>query len=67
MFEPAIIVHGGAGTHPSEWKKREPYLAGVKDATLQGHAKLARGGSALDAVEAAVIALENNPLFNTGD
>ncbi|RUS81926.1 hypothetical protein EGW08_010312 [Elysia chlorotica] len=65
MFEPAIIVHGGCGVYPRE-ESLEPFLAGVKDAALQGHALLSRAGSAVDAVEAAVSVLEDNPLFNSG-
>ncbi|KAJ1854278.1 hypothetical protein LPJ73_002507 [Coemansia sp. RSA 2703] len=40
--------------------------SGLYKATEQGYAVLKKGGSALDAVEAAVRALEDNPLFNAG-
>jgi L-asparaginase / beta-aspartyl-peptidase len=60
----AIIVHGGAGNLPSE--RIEGAQAGCKEATLVGWRILQVGGSALDAVEAAVRALEDNPMFNAG-
>jgi beta-aspartyl-peptidase (threonine type) len=66
----AIIVHGGAGegspggVTPGE--AEDPRLAGVRRACAAGAGILVRGGSALDAVEAAVILLEDDPLFNAG-
>ena len=42
------------------------YEAGLAAALAAGGAVLAGGGSALDAVEAAVVALEDDPLFNAG-
>lgn len=42
------------------------YHAGLRQALAAGHAILADGGSALDAVTAAVVALEEEPLFNAG-
>ena len=41
-------------------------LAGCQDAALAGWKILEQGGTALDAAEAAVVALEDNPLFNAG-
>ena len=61
---PAIIVHGGAG--PIKDDSLAARLAGCKDAALAGWQILTQGGNALDAVEAAVIVLEDNPLFNAG-
>jgi beta-aspartyl-peptidase (threonine type) len=60
----AIIVHGGAGDIAAE--RREVAQAGCKEAALAGYAILQAGGSALDAVEAAVRALEDNPEYNAG-
>lgn len=60
----AIIVHGGAGDIPQE--RRASAGAGCKEAALIGWQVLRDGGSALDAVEAAVCALEDNPEFNAG-
>jgi len=39
---------------------------GTSEAARRGYAVLTGGGSALDAVEAAVIAMENNLIFNAG-
>jgi len=61
---PAIVVHGGAGTVEAE---RVPAaLAGCRAAASAGLAVLARGGTALDAVQAAVRALEDDPSYNAG-
>jgi beta-aspartyl-peptidase (threonine type) len=61
---PAIIVHGGAG--PIKDDSLAARLAGCKDAALAGWQILTQGGNALDAVEAAAVVLEDNPLFNAG-
>jgi beta-aspartyl-peptidase (threonine type) len=60
----AILVHGGAG----RWAPEEGTLAvaGVARAAAVGWRALAEGGSALDAVTEAVVALEDDPLFNAG-
>ena len=60
----AIIVHGGAGTIAAE--RRKLAAAGCKEAALVGWRVLQAGGTALDAVEAAVRALEDNPNYNAG-
>ena len=60
----AIIVHGGAGTIAPE--RYSSAREGCREAVLAGWRALAGGGSALDAVEAAIVALENNPRFNAG-
>jgi beta-aspartyl-peptidase (threonine type) len=66
----AIIVHGGAGDRTPEGVNSgapdDPRLEGARRACAAGAELLARGGSALDAVEAAVRALEDDPLFNAG-
>jgi beta-aspartyl-peptidase (threonine type) len=61
---PAIIVHGGAGRIKNEELPQR--LMGCKEAALAGWQILKQGGSALDAAEAAVVVLEDNPLFNAG-
>lgn len=58
----AIIVHGGAGTTTPD--RVEILQAGCKEAAQVGWNVLQGGGSALDAVEAAVRSLEDNPAFN---
>jgi beta-aspartyl-peptidase (threonine type) len=60
----AIIVHGGAGTIKKE-ERIPKVLQGVREAVLTGWKELRRG-SALDAVEEAIKALEDNPIFNAG-
>ncbi len=60
----AIVVHGGAGTLLPE--RRAAVEAGCKEAAQAGWRVLQAGGSALDAVEAAVRVLEDDPNFNAG-
>ncbi|XP_029690819.1 isoaspartyl peptidase/L-asparaginase-like isoform X2 [Takifugu rubripes] len=59
-----VVVHGGAGSVPDKFAKA--VVDGVKMAALDGFSVLERGGSALDAVEAAVRNLEDNVTFNAG-
>lgn len=59
-----IIVHGGAGR--GSRRSRAARIDGCREAALEGWRILAQSGTALDAVEAAVMALEDNPLFNAG-
>jgi beta-aspartyl-peptidase (threonine type) len=61
---PALIVHGGCGTPPpGEEASRNAACERSADA---GWGVLQQGGSALDAAEAAVRALEDEPLLNAG-
>jgi beta-aspartyl-peptidase (threonine type) len=60
---PTLIVHGGAGADPSQSPE---FREGVRAAVLAGWRVLADGGLALDAVERAVRALEDDPRFNAG-
>lgn len=67
MKKIAIAVHGGVGWNiPFIKKHRKEYEEGLKDALLAGYKVLKRGGSSLSAVEASVIKLEDNYLFNAG-
>ncbi len=60
----SILVHGGAGDVAAE---RIPlHVAGCERAAAAGAEVLAAGGSAVDAVERAVMVLEADPLFNAG-
>lgn len=59
-----LIVHGGAGAIRDDHV--EAHLAGCQAALTAGWALLEAGGSALDACEAAVRVLEDNPIFNAG-
>jgi beta-aspartyl-peptidase (threonine type) len=63
-----VLVHGGAGDGPSAamGTRAEDYHASCARAVEAGAAGLRKGGSALDAVERAVRALEDDPLFNAG-
>ncbi len=61
---PRLIVHGGAG--PWTEDNHDQALDGVRAAASAGWAVLRDGGSALDAVEAATIVLEDDPLFDAG-
>jgi len=64
MPVPALIVHGGAGDIPAA--EHQDYLAGCRAAFEAGWRLLERGQSALDAVEAAVREMEDNPVFDAG-
>ena len=65
---PAIIVHGGAGPGDAgpPGGPADPRKEGIRRACAAGLEILRRGGGALDAVEAAVRALEDGPSFNAG-
>ena len=65
----AIAIHGGAGIIRREGMTREKDKAmrdGLAEALEAGHRVLRQGGSALDAVVAAVVSMEDNPNFNAG-
>jgi beta-aspartyl-peptidase (threonine type) len=61
---PTLLVHGGAWAIPPEMA--EDHQRGVAEALATGYAVLERGGSATDAVEAAVTILEDDPTFDAG-
>ena len=65
----AIAIHGGAGTilrtnMTNEIEKK--YKTALNDSILAGENILLNSGLAIDAVEASIRSLENNPLFNAG-
>lgn len=65
----SIAIHGGAGAVPRSTltaERERYYRDGLSAALDVGYAILEKGGSSLDAVTAAVRALEDNPLFNAG-
>jgi beta-aspartyl-peptidase (threonine type) len=65
----AIAIHGGAGTILRSLMtpdKEQLYMNALQEAIDTGHSILKSGGSSIDAVEAAVVSLENFPLFNAG-
>jgi L-asparaginase / beta-aspartyl-peptidase len=64
-----IVIHGGAGTINREDMSSElekEYLKGLQDALDAGYALLHKSGSAINAVKAATVMLEDNLLFNAG-
>ncbi len=61
----SMLVHGGAGALAPDDAAGE-CVQGCLEAVRAGHAVLKQGGSAVDAVEAAVVVLEDNPFFNAG-
>ncbi|RJF73048.1 isoaspartyl peptidase/L-asparaginase [Deinococcus cavernae] len=67
--KPVIAIHGGAGTISKASLTPEADAAaraGLRNALEAGYAVLAGGGTALDAVTAAVVELESHPSFNSG-
>jgi L-asparaginase / beta-aspartyl-peptidase len=62
--DPVILVHGGAWAIPDDMV--ESHLHGVQAAAAQGWQVLQSGGSSLDAVEAAVVAMEEDETFDAG-
>lgn len=63
-FEWALVVHGGAKTIETE--EQQAHRDGCIAAAQAGSAVLAGGGSAADAVEAAIRVLEDDDVFNAG-
>lgn len=69
MSKCALAIHGGAGTILRSLMTPElekEYRTGLEEAVRSGWQILERGGTSLDAVEAAVVSLEDCPLFNAG-
>lgn len=60
----ALIVHGGAGDIADS--DVTPHREGARQAAKIGWAILSQGGSALDAVQAAIISMEDDPAFDAG-
>src|SRR5262250_152313 len=63
-MKPALIVHGGAWDIPED--AVDTCKSGCRRALEAGWSVLAQGGSALDAVEASIIVLEDDPVFDAG-
>ncbi len=69
MSNITLAIHGGAGTILRSMLTPEleaSYRNGLQNALNAGYALLEKGASSLDAVCAAVVSLEDNPLFNAG-
>lgn len=68
-IEWGLVMHGGAGTMaPGDMtpELERQYRETMEQAMRAGHAALVEGGSSLDAVVAAIVILEDSPLFNAG-
>jgi L-asparaginase / beta-aspartyl-peptidase len=63
-----MVIHTGAGnfTLASLGDRQDAMRAAMNDALDAGHRVLAAGGSSLDAVQAAIVIMEDSPLFNAG-
>ena len=61
---PVLVVHGGAWDTPADMV--EAHLQGVRHALAQGWRVLERGGSSLDAVQTAVVCMEDDETFDAG-
>src|SRR5712671_7167571 len=61
---PVLVIHGGAWAMPDDMV--EAHIHGVRDALAAGWRVLERGGSSLDAVEEAVVIMEDDETFDAG-
>ncbi|WP_323134425.1 isoaspartyl peptidase/L-asparaginase family protein [Tellurirhabdus rosea] len=64
-----LVIHGGAGTITRSNmtpEKERAYNDALKQALQAGYAVLKKGGTSLDAIEAAIHVMEDSPLFNAG-
>jgi beta-aspartyl-peptidase (threonine type) len=64
LSNPVLVVHGGAWAIPDDMVGA--HLNGVRNALAAGWRALSRGGSALDAVEEAVVIMEDDDTFDAG-
>jgi L-asparaginase / beta-aspartyl-peptidase len=64
LVKPALIVHGGAWNIPNDSVDR--CKTGCLAALNAGWSILSSGGSAIDAIEAVIVVLENDPVFDAG-
>ncbi|PYX21640.1 MAG: peptidase T, partial [Acidobacteria bacterium] len=62
--DPVLLVHGGAWAIPDDMV--EAHLNGVRNAIAAGWRVLQHGGTALDAVEEAVVIMEDDETFDAG-
>jgi beta-aspartyl-peptidase (threonine type) len=61
---PVLVIHGGAWAIPDDLV--EAHLQGVRKALAIGWRLLERGGSAMDAVESAIVSMEDDEAFDAG-
>ena len=64
VINPSLLVHGGAWAMPDDMV--EAHIRGVRNAIAAGWKALQGGGSALDAVEEAVVVMEDDETFDAG-
>ena len=62
--DPVLVVHGGAWAIPDDMV--DAHLNGVRNAVVAGWRALTRSGTALDAVEEAVVVMEDDETFDAG-
>ncbi len=65
--ETALVIHGGAGSLSADEMaddREEAYRSALRAALQEGNAVLRDGGSALEAVQAAITTMEADTLFN---
>jgi beta-aspartyl-peptidase (threonine type) len=64
-----LCIHGGAGAierNTMSIEKETAFRETLEISLIAGYNMLKKGGSALDAVEAAITVMEDSPLFNAG-
>ncbi|MFM2092034.1 MAG: hypothetical protein RLZZ127_2523 [Planctomycetota bacterium] len=69
MSEPVLVIHGGSGPWAAtlaDPARKQAVLASLAAALAVGGARLADGADALEAVQAAIQVLEDDPTFNAG-
>lgn len=64
----SLAIHGGAGlsTRNLTPKEESAYLNSMKSTLKHGIAMLAQGASAVDTVQATIVRMEDDPIFNAG-
>lgn len=65
----AMVIHGGAGVMDQKnmtAEQQQDYILVLKRVLTVGDSVLANGGTSMDAVENAIVIMENSPLFNAG-
>ncbi|HEV3040203.1 MAG TPA: isoaspartyl peptidase/L-asparaginase [Candidatus Angelobacter sp.] len=63
-YTPVLLIHGGAWAIPDDLV--DAHLKGVREALAIGWRLLERGGSAMDAVETAIVSMEEDEAFDAG-
>ncbi|MGI9527968.1 MAG: isoaspartyl peptidase/L-asparaginase family protein, partial [Weeksellaceae bacterium] len=64
-----LVIHGGAGSINQEnisSEEEQAYRAKLEEALKAGYAEIQAGKNSLNAVQSAIMVLENSPLFNAG-